>query len=190
MAFTETEDLEEEQEELAAAGSSNRNFWIIFGVLGSILLLALICMAVYAVFILPERHDAARDQNATAIAQNTEIALFDTQTEVASRVTSTSRPTFTPLPSPTNTPLMGGGEAIPTATRVEEGVMETRVAMVTEVAATSEAAAALTQQAAPTSTELPATGFAEDVGIPGLLALAAVFIVVIFLVRRLRTAHS
>ncbi len=188
MAYTDTEDLEEEQEE-QAAGSSNRNFWIIFGVLGSILLLALICMAIYAVFILPERHDQARDQNATAIAQNTEIALSNTQTAVASRATPTTRPTNTPLPSPTPTPLMGGVEAEPTATR-EEGVMETRVAMMTEAAATSEAAAALTQAAAPTSTELPATGFAEDVGIPGLLALAAVFVVVIFLVRRLRASQT
>lgn len=189
MAFTETEDLEEEQEEQAAAGSSNRNFWIIFGVLGSILLLALICMAVYAVFILPERHDQARDQNATAIAQNTEIALSNTQTAVASRATPTKWPTNTPLPSPTHTPLMSGGEAEPTATR-EDGVLETRVAMLTEAAATSDAAAALTQAAAPTATELPETGFAEDIGIPGLLAMAAVFIVVIFLVRRLRAAQS
>jgi len=189
MAFTETEDLEEEQEEQAAAGSSNRNFWIIFGVLGSILMLALICMAIYAVFILPERHNQAQDQNATAIAQNTEIALSYTQTAAAARATPTKWPTNTTLPSPTHTPLMGGVEAAPTATR-EDGVMETRVAMVTEAAATSEAAAALTQAAEPTSTELPETGFAEDVGIPGLLAMAAVFIVVIFLVRRLRATQT
>ena len=68
MAFTETEDLEEEQEEQTSAGPSNRNFWIIFGVLGGILLLALICMAVYAVFILPEKHEQARDSDATANA--------------------------------------------------------------------------------------------------------------------------
>jgi hypothetical protein len=186
MAFTETEDLEEEQEEQTASGSSNRNFWIIFGVLGGILLLALICMAVYAVFILPARHEDARNQNATAIAQNTEIALSNTQTEVASRFTPTTRPTNTPLPSPTITPLMGGGEAVATATSAEE-VMETRVAMVTEAAQTAEAVAALTQ-AAPTA--LPTTGFADEVGMPGLLALAVVFVVVIFLVRRLRASQA
>jgi len=186
MAFTETEDLEEEQEEQTTPGSSNRNFWIIFGVLGGILLLALICMAVYAVFILPERHEDARNQNATAIAQSTAIALSNTQTEVASRFTPTSRPTNTPLPSPTITPLISGGEAAPTATSVEE-VMETRVAMVTEAAMTAEAVAALTQ-AAPTA--LPTTGFADEVGMPGLLALAVVFVVVIFLVRRLRASQA
>jgi len=188
MAFTETEDLEEEQEEQTTPGSSNRNFWIIFGVLGGILLLALICMAVYAVFILPERHEDARNQNATAIAQSTAIALSNTQTEVASRFTPTSRPTNTPLPSPTITPLMSGGveAAAPTETSVDE-VMETRVAMVTEAAMTAEAVAALTQ-AAPTA--LPTTGFADEVGMPGLLALAVVFVVVIFLVRRLRASQA
>ena len=63
--------------------------------------------------------------------------------------------------------------------------METRVAMVTEAAQTAEAVAALTQ-AAPTA--LPTTGFADEVGMPGLLALAVVFVVVIFLVRRLRAS--
>ena len=187
MAFTETEDLEEEQEEQTTPGSSNRNFWIIFGVLGGILLLALICMAVYAVFILPQRHEDARNTNATAIAQSTANALSYTQTEVASRFTPTSRPTITPLPSPTITPLMSVGEAAaPTATSVDE-VMETRVAMVTEAAMTAEAVAALTQ-AAPTA--LPTTGFADEVGMPGLLALAVVFVVVIFLVRRLRASQA
>jgi hypothetical protein len=186
MAFTETEDLEEEQEEQTASGSNNRNFWIIFGVLGGILLLALICMAVYAVFILPSQREDAKNQNATAIAQSTAIALSNTQTEVASRFTPTTHPTNTPTPSPTITPLMGGGEAVATATSVEE-VMETRVAMVTEAAQTAEAVAALTQ-AAPTA--LPTTGFADEVGMPGLLALAVVFVVVIFLVRRLRASQA
>jgi len=36
------------------------------------------------------------------------------------------------------------------------------------------------------STALPNTGFADDVGIPGMFALALALVVVIFLVRRLR----
>jgi hypothetical protein len=187
MAFTETEDLEEEQEEQTTAGSSNRNFWIIFGVLGGILLLALICMAIYAVFILPDRRADINNKNATAIAQNTELALSSNQTEAAERATSTPFPSNTPLPSPTITPLIGGREATVTATSVE-GVMETRVAMVTAAAQTEQAALATTQ-AVPTAA-MPETGFADEVGIPGLLALAVVFVVVIFLVRRLRTARA
>jgi len=189
MAFTETEDLEEEQEEQTSTGSGNRNFWIIFGVLGGILLLALICMAVYAVFILPDKRAEVSDQNATAIAQNTELALSGIQTESSKRITPTPIPTDTPLPSPTITPLMSRSEATITATSVE-GVMETRVKMMTEAAQTDEAALALTQAVQATSTALPETGFADEVGIPGMLALAAVLVVVIFLVRRLRSARA
>jgi LPXTG-motif cell wall-anchored protein len=39
-----------------------------------------------------------------------------------------------------------------------------------------------------TATGLPDTGFADDVGIPGLLGLALVLIVVVFLARRFRMA--
>ena len=81
---------------------------------------------------------------------------------------------------------MGGSEATVTATSAE-GVVETRVAMLTAVAQTQEAAMATTQ-AVPTA--LAPTGIADEVGLPGLLALAAVFVVVIFLVRRLRTARA
>jgi hypothetical protein len=40
----------------------------------------------------------------------------------------------------------------------------------------------------PTSTALPDSGFADDVGLPGLIGLAAVLVVVVFLARRLRSA--
>ena len=54
------------------------------------------------------------------------------------------------------------------------------------VAALLTQAAQQTQTVEPTLTELPDTGFADDVGVPTLLAMAAVFIAVIFLVRRMR----
>jgi len=41
-----------------------------------------------------------------------------------------------------------------------------------------------------TTTALPQTGFAEDVGLPGLLGAAAILLLVIFLARRLRLSHS
>jgi LPXTG-motif cell wall-anchored protein len=61
---------------------------------------------------------------------------------------------------------------------------------------TATVAALLTQAAAgkftptPTSSALPTTGFAEDVGVPGLFGIALVMILLIFLARRLRTASS
>jgi hypothetical protein len=42
--------------------------------------------------------------------------------------------------------------------------------------------------ASPTPTRLAATGFADDVGLPAMLGMAALLIVVIFLARKLRTA--
>jgi hypothetical protein len=50
--------------------------------------------------------------------------------------------------------------------------------------------AAQTQTVTPTTTALPDTGFADDFGVPGLLAMAFVLVAVIFLVRRMRTAAA
>jgi hypothetical protein len=63
---------------------------------------------------------------------------------------------------------------------------------------TATVAALLTQAAlqtqtvtpivSPTATALPDTGFADDVGGPTMIAMAFVFVAVIFLVRRMRAA--
>jgi hypothetical protein len=47
-----------------------------------------------------------------------------------------------------------------------------------------------TQTVIVTSTALPNTGFADDIGAPGLLLLAIALVVVIFLVRRLRVTPT
>jgi len=44
--------------------------------------------------------------------------------------------------------------------------------------------------ATPTPTALPDTGFIDDVGLPGLLGLAAALVLVVFIVRRLRLSAS
>jgi LPXTG-motif cell wall-anchored protein len=54
---------------------------------------------------------------------------------------------------------------------------------------TQQAEQLLTQTPFVTVTQLPDTGFGDNVGIPGLLALAASLIVIIFLARRLRMAQ-
>ena len=184
MAFTDMDNPENGQdEEPTPPGSSNRNFWIIFGVLGGVLLLALICMGVYAVTRLPAEREQAQSAAATRAAQATEISFAATQTAEAPRISPTKPPTNTPPPLPTNTPLMLMGEATATATSVDAAIA-TRSALMT-LAAQTPVATAL-----PTSTLLPGTGFADEVGMPGLLALAVVFVVVIFLVRRLRASQA
>jgi hypothetical protein len=66
----------------------------------------------------------------------------------------------------------------------------------TPAAATATVGAALTQAALAqqtivvTTTALPNTGFADDVGIPGLVTMALAFVIVILLARRLRVAPA
>jgi LysM repeat protein len=59
-------------------GGSNRTFLIAVGVLGGVVLLALLCLAVYAGFLLPRQRRAAEAQQAAQLVQNTQIAAAAT----------------------------------------------------------------------------------------------------------------
>jgi len=185
MAFTDMEDLEEEQEEATPAGRSNRNFWLIFGILGGILVLSLACVLVYALVIRPQQIERANSVAATDVAMATEVAFAMTQTDVAKHIAPTRTPTNTPLPVvATRTSVIQNAEITSTATSVDEAIA-TRNALLTL------AAELTTTPAIPTSTTtLPDSGFADEVGVPGLLGLALVFVVVIFLVRRMRASQA
>ena len=189
--FEELEPSMEEGPPPEEAG--NRTFLLVAGILGAILILSLILMAVYAMVIVPRRRDARSTQLAEVNARNTEVSRGLTQTAAAEAWTDT--PTVTPTepeptataemtatPSPvvafTNTPasMFGDGD--------EE--VDPRTATV---------AALFTQQAenlltmTPFATQLPDAGFADNVGIPALLALAGLLILIIFFTRRLRTTR-
>jgi hypothetical protein len=161
---------------------SNRTFLLVAGILGAILILALVCMAIYAMVIVPRRGEtraataaAIETQNAsvqmTADAEAQAMAWTPTPTTTSTSAPVTPTASRTPVVPPTDTP------SGPTVTA------DPRTATV---------AALLTQQAGvgstPTPTGLPDSGFADDVGIPGMLALAAALVVVIFLARRLRAS--
>jgi hypothetical protein len=189
-------------ETISTSSGSNRTFLIVAGILGGILLIALLAIAAYAV-LLPGRDISEQTQVAEVIATNTAIAEHAQQTAIARQITltpissATLEPTetpeiteppgitetpaltpnitSTPILAPTNTPEPTAGEGTP------------------DPAASATVAALLTQQAGgggtpiPTATGLPNTGFADDVGVPGLLLLTGVLMVVIILSRRLRT---
>ncbi len=189
MAFDNMDDLDMdmglEEEEVGGPlpeEASNRTFVIVAGVLGAIMVLSLVCVAIYAFVVLPQTRSSKATQAAQLEAQNTAMALEITQTSVASKWTATPRPTNTPVPA-TNTPVVV--QATSTSTPIIDAVATTQAALYTQVAQ-----AQLTQVTPPTY--LPTSGFFDDVvtsgGVPGLLALAAVLVVVIFLARRLRTA--
>ena len=180
------DDLDGEYDDEAGdeEGSSNRTFIIVAGILGAILILAIICLAVYAMVVMPQQRSAQATQAADVNAQNTQVAMAAAMTAQADAWTLTPTQTNTPLPA-TVTP---SPTAVIAATSTPTGGPE-----VTVDPRTATVAALLTQQAGgltltPTATQLPDTGFIDDVGIPGMLALAAALIVVIFLARRLRTA--
>ena len=169
--------------------SGNRTFLIVAGILGAIMILTLICIVAFAVFYLPRTQAAKKTDDAKRFAQNTVVALSVAQTEAAAKNTPTFTatkasaitPTATQSPTPTNTQVVAKA-ATNTATSVIDPRTPTAAALLTQ-------AAIAAKTMIPTSTLLPPGGFADEVGMPVLLIIAALLVVVIFMARRLRTAH-
>ncbi len=166
--------------------SSNRTFVLVAGVLGGLLVLSMICLGLYALVIAP-RQQEARIAEATEIAlQNTEVARNLTQTAIAEEASPTTVPTEAPAEEPTDSPTPT--EVVVEPTDTPEGAQQTQEAQT----ATAQAQATLDAQqqatVTPTPTALPATGFADEAGLPGLLALGAVLVIVVFVARRMRGA--
>lgn len=164
--------------------SSNRTFLIVAGILGGITIIALVLIAIYALVIMPQRRKDQATQVAQLNSQNTQVAMAITQTSAAAAFTRTPTSTLTRTPVP-NTPTR-------TATLVivvpSDTLVPTEDPRTATVAALLTAASEAQQTVVPTSTALPTTGFADEVGIPGLLGMAGLLVVVIFLTRRLRMA--
>jgi len=199
MGMNDFDDLDFEglsgEETISTSRGSNRTFLIVAGILGGILLIALLAIAAYAVLILPNQGTNQQTQVAeinatnTAIAQEAQLTAIARQVTFTPTLTATLPPTATSTPEPTNTatPVLA-----PTST--EEPVDGTPPTP--DLDATATVAALLTQQAGatdeptpiPTSTALPDTGFADDFGVPGLALIAGVLLVIIILSRRLRTS--
>ncbi|MCJ7718073.1 MAG: hypothetical protein MUO54_16350 [Anaerolineales bacterium] len=186
------EDMDSE-ETITTSRGSNRTFLVVAGILGAILLIALLAIAAYALLVLPGRDTGQQTQVAAINATNTAVAEEAQLTAIAKQITLT--PTFTatlpptetstPIPTNTATPVLA-----PTNTPDPgDGTLNPETATV---------AALLTQQAGggadgtpvPTTTALPDTGFADDFGVPGLLLIAGVLMVVIILSRRLRASST
>jgi len=192
MAFSDMNDVEHELGEEKpnngngnGNGNGNRSFLIIAGVLGGIMVLALLCIAGLALFRYLPGQRSAQSVNATNEAQATAIALGASQTASAPKSTSTSTATRQPTAIPTNTKAPTNTPVIvlgPTKSPTIDIAVATRNALLTQAAQPSDT------PIQPTSTALPNTGIADELGTPGLIAAALVLVVIIFLMRRLRTA--
>jgi hypothetical protein len=177
-------DIPEDSPEPQRSGS--RSFVAIAGVLGTLLVLALIAMAVYTLVYLPRQ--AAEPEEAAQVT-NTATASFtpsDTPT-----VTLTRTPTDTDEPdteTPTSTPVT------PIFSLTPDPATATVNALLTAAAAAQTNAASTILTFTPTATSstssLPDAGFGDDFGAPGLLMAAGVLMIVIVAARRLRANHN
>lgn len=219
MSNYEDDDLDDElqneeqapEEELSAPRSSgNRNFLIALGILGAVFILVTAALAF--LYLSRSRGGAASDISATNVA----IETANAQTVVAATLTSASRvgviATNTPQapatsapakPSPTSVLAQPkatntGAAPSPTPEQAKELASPTANAQTqtqsAPVVLTQSAKNTQTQQVVlnltATATALPTTGFADDIGLPGLFGLALGMLLVILLVRRLRVSTS
>jgi len=165
--------------------SSNRTFVIAAVSLGGLLVLSMICLLVYALVLAPRQQEARATDVVLVNQQNTQEAL--TQTAVVLEKTPTRTPTGTESPDETITATPTLVVVLPTETPTPF------LTLPTLAPGTATAAAQLTLAAAqggggetPTPTALPATGFADEVGIPALALAGGLLLAVIFIARSLR----
>ncbi len=223
----------------ASRATPNRPFIISIGVIALIFVIGLIIL-LYVLFSRgPQQASQARDQAATIVAQNTQMAAAATvdqkravELQLTQQAAAKLTAAVTPISAATLTPVTaaGGGNtptsvvALPSATSLPSATVSAALASQTAAAATATKVAgtggnkypppgpgtpiagtlgAGTPQAgtplAPgtpgagtpqtTPTGLPKTGFADEMGLPGLFGLAALLVVVIFVARRARQTH-
>jgi len=177
MTMNDYDSLDEFDDANPPEESNNRTFLIVAGGLGFLVLVALLCLGAYVLF----NANSNQTNEATAQAQLTEQAATIQQglTENAQSQAETQAAAVTSTLPPTNTPVVAAATA--TLTETPNPATATVGAAFTQIAVS-------TQTIIPTSTALPNTGFADDVGAPGLIIAAIALVMVILLVRRLRAS--
>ncbi|HHH83170.1 MAG TPA: hypothetical protein ENL35_09290 [Chloroflexi bacterium] len=165
--------------------SSNRTFVIAAAGLGALLVLSMICLAVYALVLAPRQRAAQATQAIEINLQNTQQALTQTAVVVQQTPSRTPTPTRTQGPTATATP-----------TQVVVLPTDTPTPFLTLPTLSPETATAAAQQtldaavggggATPSPTALPATGFGDEVSVPLIALLGGALVAVIFVARSLR----
>lgn len=165
-----------EEEAEAPEESNNRTFLIAAGGLGLLVLIALLCLGGYVAL----NFNSSRTNEATAQAmvtlQEATVQSALTQTSVVQGLQAETLQAASTL-TPTSTPVIAAASATLTAT--PNPATATVGAAFTQIAVS-------TQTIIPTSTALPNTGFADEVGLPGMFTMAVALVVVIFIARRMR----
>lgn len=165
----------------------NRTFMILLIVIGAFALISILCIAGYFVLSRPGMPLARVDVGATNVAQ-TQESLAIQQTQEA-QATPTLSPTIEITVTATATPVV----VFATETSVEEPTSDPATATV-EALQTQLASSQLTSTFQPSPTgstataQLARTGFADEVGLPGLVIVTVILLGIILLARRLREA--
>ena len=166
---------------------SNRNFLWAIGILGVIFVLALILLLIVAPRLIANQNTQRQETAAAINAANTATAGAATAQRLT-QLATTAPPTATKtlVAVKTNTP-------IPTATlRLSDSELATVKALQTQMGPSGGGAVTSTPRRTSTprasATALPTTGFADEVGLPGMLGLALVMVLVIVFARRLRAS--
>ena len=166
--------------------SSNRTFVFAAAAVGGLLVLSMVCLALYALVVAPRQQESRNAQATQIVLDNTQMAGSLTQTAAALNPTNTRAPTRTPVPSATITPTAVVVVASPTST--PQSTIDPGIA--TAIAQATLAAAQGGGGGTPTPTALPSTGFADEVGLPGLVLLGVLLVVVVIVSRQLRTRST
>jgi hypothetical protein len=186
-------DLDMPEETPEPEESDNRTFLLVAGGLGGLMLLTVICMAVYVIFFRDTAGTAAREtENAEILAQNTEVARALTLTAEALTYTDTPTATLeaTDTQEPTATSVLVTESDATEVWETDQARTMTIEPALTQ-AALAQTEAAYTAEAGiftPTPTGLADTGIMDDFGVAGLVALSGLLVLVIIFSRRLRTA--
>lgn len=160
---------------------TNRTFLIAAGVIAGLFIIGLL---VFGGYLLLGRNTAAeRAVRAAAIeATNEAIAFAATETAVAVSQAEEAKAAPLQTQAPTNTPVIvvATNTPRPTNTTSPDAAGQT---------ATASAQLTLTPLV-PSPTALPTTGFADEVGLPGLFGLGLFLLVVVFFTRRMRLSNQ
>lgn len=200
------EDLDNNEEPAgAAAGTAaagtNRNFMLALGVLGAIFVLLIIGLAIVFLTRRPSTavNSGISQTNAVILIANTQTAGAATQTR-AFLLTPSATPTMTNTPlvptatqtlvvaQPTATSAVGPAQIITITPNLQTLTATIGAALTQSVQQTQTKTAQ--PQITGSATNLPKTGFADDVGLPGLFGLALGLLLVIILARRLRLSST
>ena len=175
---------------LPEESNNNRTFLIAVSILGGIILISIACIV--GVYLFGLRRNATNTQLAQANTNATATAAaFISEALTATSDKLLSLPTTTSTPVPTSVVNLATSTVAATSvTPQAAGVDSTSIANTATIGAAYTQAAAAQLTVVPTTTALPTTGFADEVGLPGLVVIALAFVIVILLARRLRTAPA